>query len=235
MNRPLSISAAATFMVVAAIALAVPSAATMPIAFLPDQAERARFQVVAIVFNCLDETWYDVLGSDQVYSVFTSPDGPAVVTRIHRGVDTGDSRSYRPEESCIHPVAEGAQPGNWECVDEGAQAPLAFTVHMFASDADPPPHPFPEECLAATAAEECEDELIGRATHSFTAEQLLEAMPHQGRIYEYTVTLGGPCGHLEAAEECSPGWFQPTGPHYALTYRLVRVQDQEPLSSSPTP
>jgi hypothetical protein len=227
MIPPLFTSAAATTIFLVAFALAVPSASAQPSELRPDQTARARFQVVAINFNCVDETWYDLLGADEVYTVFTSPNGPVVVTRIHDGVDTGDTRSYGPRENCILPIEDEAQSGNWHCSDEGATAPFSFTVTLFENDGDPPALPFPNDCLApAEATRQCEDDLIGRATLSFTAEQLLEAMPYVGRIYEYTITLGGPCGHRERRDPCSPGWFQPSGPEYALTYRLVRLRDQ---------
>ena len=226
MNSPL-FSAAAIFL--AALALAVPPASAQPTELPLDETARARFRVVAINFNCLDETWYDVLGSDEVYTVFTSPMGPLVVTHVHDRVDTGDTRSYEPEESCILPVTDGARSNNWQCSDEGAAAPFLFNVALFENDAGPPSLPFPEDCLVpGAAAKSCEDDLIGRATLSFTAELLLEKMPQVGRIYEYTITLGGPCGHREARDPCSPGWLEPSGPQYALTYRLVRLRDREP-------
>lgn len=73
------------------------------------------------------------------------------------------------------------------------------------------------------------DELIGKATVVYTAEDLAASLPFVGDFSEETVTLGD-CFDEDTCVE-SPGL--PTGPEYTFSWRVTRLPDKR-VFSGPT-
>jgi len=199
-----------------------------------------RFVLNALRFRAVDESGIDSPGSDEVFAVWQAPGDPMAASVEFTDVDAGETRTFAPRQSCITPIqatrnlgdasssllmaAEGDQ---WACRVVGRSAPIDFTVWLFEHDEDwwldncfSPPSPTPEEC---------EDDLIGEKSITLTIADLLAVLPHVGNMYEETITLGGPCGHVEPTEVCGYSDLFPTGPEYTLTYRITRAADADPV------
>ena len=63
------------------------------------------FKIEAVNFKCLDETGYDWLGSDEI-RVGINSSFANIISREFGDVDTNETRSFKPEESCILPIGE---------------------------------------------------------------------------------------------------------------------------------
>jgi len=176
--------------------------------------------------------------------------GAPWVSKAFEDVDNGESRSFAPGESCILPFDGQSIDGvfvapqeTWTCSEAGTPGPISFTVVMAEEDSG-----FFHDCLSGQAPPilECaadfhrpydlpdwNDDLIGRHTVEFTAEELAFAMPNVGDYIEPVITLG-PC-HDERAGEgaCTTGTAIPDPAEYTFTYRITRVpvQLQAPVLS----
>lgn len=184
----------------------------------PDRPGRteARFQVIPIKLHANNETGPDRPGSDEIYVIFRDAQtNSGVRTPIFRGFDTGEDQNFAQAQACVTPIGrtlagpDGA-PQAWECREGGVRGPLSFSVEIYEDDGDtppgrpsyysigecpqpqgPPPHPT------------CEDDLVGRATITFSLERLLAELPRPGAERTYNRALGG----------------------YAFEYRVVRLDD----------
>ena len=198
-----------------------------------------RFVLNAVRFRAVDETGIDWPGSDEVFAVWQAPGDPMAASVEFTNVDAGDTRTFAPRQSCITPIevtrnldggssplmaAEGDQ---WACRVVGRPAPIDFTVWLFEHDED---WWTPVTFSALTPTPEgCEDDLIGEKSITLTIADLLAVLPHVGNTYEETITLGGPCGHVEPTEVCGYSDIFPTGPEYTFTYRITRAKDADPV------
>jgi hypothetical protein len=100
----------------------------------------------------------------------------------------------------------------------GAPGPFGFEVTMVEVDLDlfgfsVPPH-----------VDSGPNDLIGRRTVSFTAEELVAAMPAVGDTVEETITLG-PCFEPSG---CVTSPLLPEPAEYTFTWRLTRLPDTFP-------
>jgi hypothetical protein len=209
------------------IAFAAPGVTAQPLGGPPGGALRKpQFVAEAVRFRCVDESGYDSPGSDEIYAVFW--DGSPVleaVSPVYEDVDTGETRDFKPADSCITPLHA--------CATGAIAGTLHFQVAFFERD-----YVWPEFCYGnLPGAHEwldrglcSDDDLVGRTTVSFTSEELVTALPHVGDSTERTVTLGSCRGHPPPESGlCACGWPAPCGPEYTLTYRIVRRADQEPV------
>ena len=189
--------------------------------------EVTNYKIEAVNFKCLDETGYDWLGSDEI-RIGINSSFANIISREFGDVDTNETRSFNPEESCILPIGEKsgdvlgsllAPDIRWSCGTSGVPGPFSFEVTMAEVDIDffgfqqPPP------------VDGGANDLIGRMTVSFTAEELPVAMPAVGDTVEETITLG-PC---VAPRVCPDGFFfEPEPAEYTFTWRLTRLPDTVP-------
>jgi len=185
------------------------------------------FKVEAVGFKALDETGYDWLGSDEIRVGFVTP-FEDITSREFGDVDSGDSRTFNADESCIIPVGEatGRQlgrlvgpPSNWFCADLGRPGPLTSEVVMAEQDVDLFGFENPPTVLGPA------DDLIGRKTLTFTPEELLAAMPTVGSTVEENVLLGPCVAPLVCPDRF---FFEPSPAEYRVTLRLTRMPDSLP-------
>jgi hypothetical protein len=198
-----------------------------------------KFKVEALGFKCLDETGYDSPWwapwiSDEIRVGIDGPTG-TTVSRVFDDVDTGEERSFGPTQSCILPIEGGAPfppppdgpDRQWQCDGLGMPGPLSFTVVMAEEDSG-----FFHDCLSTfppgcnfenpVTVPDFNDDLIGHRTVSFTAEELVVAMPAVGDTFEETITLG-PC--VEPFVCPDRFFFEPEPAEYTFTWRLTRMPD----------
>ena len=64
-----------------------------------------QFMADAVRFKAIDESGYDWYLSDDIYAVFSdlNPNVSDLVTQVFKGVDTGETRNFGPQERCIAP------------------------------------------------------------------------------------------------------------------------------------
>lgn len=216
-----------------------------------------RYKVEALRFKALDETWYDSPWfapwiSDEVMVILRDPARKVMsVSRIFEDVDTNETRTFGPRENCILPISNVQndwlwKPGeSWSCAGAGVAGPFYFIVEMYEADSDTWNDiyncfvelgcPFgiaigyPESSHTFTKG----DELIGKRSLTFSAEELAAALPYVGDYVEETITLG-PCFDERGCVE-SPGL--PTGPEYTFSYRVTRLPNKrvvdQPLPPHP--
>lgn len=175
-----------------------------------------RYKVEALRFKALDETWYDSPWfapwiSDEVKLILRDPERRVMsISRIFEDVDSGEHRSFSSRENCILPVRNAsndrlvAPAEAWSCSEAGVPGPFHFTVEMYEADTDAWSDLY--DCLinlgcgfSVTLGYDSDsddytvgDELIGKATVVYTAEDLSASLPYVGDYAEETVTLG-PC------------------------------------------
>jgi hypothetical protein len=191
-----------------------------------------QFTAEAASFRAIDESGWDRAGSDEVYAVFSDGTPDDLVTSTYGDVDTGETRTFGPQERCIMPRSR---------CDHGVSEILHFDVAFFEEDRGLlPGSTFCHGILPGTHAElrggKCEpyDDLIGRGSVLSSREELLAALPRVGDSVERKLLLGGPCGYQPDQPLCGTGLFTPTGPEYELTYRIRRLPDVElPLNVKP--
>lgn len=205
-----------------------------------------RYKIEALRFKALDETWYDSPWfapwiSDEVMVILRDPAREVMsVSRVFEDVDTNETRTFGPQENCILPISNVQndwlwKPGeSWSCSGAGVAGPFYFIAEMYEADSDTWNDiyncwvelgcgfelavGYPESSHTFTAG----DELIGKRSFTFSAEELSAALPYVGDYVEETVTLG-PCFDERGCVE-SPGL--PTGPEYTFTYRVTRLPDR---------
>lgn len=187
----------------------------------------ASFKVEAVGFKCLDETGFDWAGSDEIRVGFLTA-SEDITSREFGDVDSGESRAFGPNESCVLPVgdASGRQLGRlvapksiWSCASLDVPGPFNFTVVMGEVDVDLFGFEHPPTVLGGA------NDLIGRKTVSFAPEELIAAMPAVGSTFDENILLG-PC--VEPLV-CPEGFFfEPSPARYRLILRLTRMPDSFP-------
>jgi hypothetical protein len=194
-----------------------------------------QFVAEAVSFKAIDESGADWAGSDEVRAVFSdlNPNLFDLLTSKYEDVDTGETRSFGPDERCIAPRPK---------CDHGVSETLHFEVSFWEVDELPWPLSITEFCRGDALGLHhflrhgpCSgrDDLIGRGEVLMSREQLLAALPRVGDSVEHKLILGGPCGPSD--DICGTGWpFGYTGPEYELTYRIRRLDDvRRPLVIAP--
>jgi hypothetical protein len=186
-----------------------------------------QFMAEAVRFKAIDESGYDWSLSDEIYAVFSdlNPNVNDLITQVFKGVDTGETRNFGPEERCIAPRPT---------CDHGVSEILHFKFSLWERDDLPGPEFCPSPPLIAGICST--DDLIGIEEVFMSREQLLAALPSVGNSIEQKRILGGPCGYIPPGDVCGYGWLSPTGPEYEVTFRITRLPDVESrLVLSPTP
>jgi hypothetical protein len=169
---------------------------------------KPQYKVEAVRFHCNDETGYDEPWfapwiSDEVRVGIGTP-AATTISVVFTDVDSGETRGFAPEQSCIYPIDGQSRSGDgvftpsetWTCSSAGSPGPISFTVVMAEEDSG-----FWHDCISEfpTCAfyredqpPDPNDELIGRHTVEFTPEQLAFAMPNVGDLIEPVITLRKP-------------------------------------------
>lgn len=170
-------------------------------------APQPRFVVTAVQLYANDETGPDFPGSDEIYLVFGNPAlGLYGYSSIFGDFDTGETRNFAASQWCLAPISEPIYQQNgdligWQCQTEGIGGPFSFALQLYESDSSWTPH----ACLpdALPAGVQCQDDLVGSQTVSYSAGELLAAMPRIGDEVTESVRLGG----------------------YTFTWRVQRIAD----------
>ncbi len=182
------------------------------------------FQVEALGFTAIDESGVDVLGSDEIWAMWSSQ-GKVAATQVFDDVDTGESRSFHVYQSCIYPMAidvgiDGRNGDGWTCVDGGAPGPVEFEVEFYEDDVDTP---LPPSCFSLYPADkfgpECADDWLGTARHSMSTADLLAVLPTPGSTKTYRSVAHG----CDPDVICANGVF---GAVYEIEFRITRMADK---------
>jgi hypothetical protein len=154
-----------------------------------------RYIVTAERLYANNETGPDWPGSDEVYIVFGNR---ALDTFGHstkfEDFDTGETKSFPRGRWCLAPLFEpiyqnGGSLYGWQCQSGGIGGSFNFEVRLFESD-----HSWtPSACLPddLPPGVQCQDDLIGGRTISYSREELVAAMPNIGDHVIESVRLGG--------------------------------------------
>jgi hypothetical protein len=88
-----------------------------------------QFVAEAMSFKAIDESGVDWAGSDEVYAVFSdlNPNLRDPFTSTYGDVDTGETRTFGPDERCIAPRSK---------CDHGVSEILHFEVAFWEEDGD---------------------------------------------------------------------------------------------------
>jgi hypothetical protein len=183
--------------------------------------------VEAVSFHCNDEVSYDGPWiSDEVRVGIGTP---AIITisKVFGDVDSGETWSFAPDQSCIYPIMGAGGPGvfvapdaTWTCSPAGTPGPISFTIVMAEEDSGFFHRLSSEgQFTAPIELPDGNDDLIGRFTVEVTPEELATAMPNVGDTFDETITLG-PCFD-ERGCVTSPG--TPNDAEYTFTYRFTRL------------
>ena len=62
-----------------------------------------QFTAEAVSFRAIDESGWDAAGSDEVYAFFSDGSPNDLITATYEDVDTGETRTFGPQERCITP------------------------------------------------------------------------------------------------------------------------------------
>jgi hypothetical protein len=192
---------------------------------------KPQYKVEAVRFHCNDETgydepWFAPWTSDEVRVGISTPAATTIST-VFTDVDSGETRNFAPEQSCIYPIDGQSRSGEnvftpsetWTCSNVGSPGPISFTVVMAEEDSG-----FFHDCLSdfpgctfsRNDVPDPNDELIGRHTVEFTPEQLAFALPKVGDFIEPVITL-------RQIEGDVTGTGSPDRAEYMFTYRITRV------------
>jgi hypothetical protein len=193
---------------------------------------KPQYKVEAVRFHCNDETgydepWFAPWTSDEVRVGIGTP-AATTISVVFTDVDSGETRSFAPEQSCIYLIDGQSRSGDgvftpsetWTCSSAGSPGPISFTVVMAEEDSG-----FWHDCISEFPAcafyredqlPDPNDELIGRHTVEFTPEQLAFAMPNVGDFIEPVITLRKTEGDVT-------GTGSPDPAEYTFTYRITRV------------
>lgn len=166
-----------------------------------------RYIVTAERLYANDETGRDWPGSDEIYLVFANRAlNKAGYSTIFGDFDTGETRNFPAGRWCLAPLFEpvfgnGGSLYGWQCQTQGIGGPFSFDVALYESDsAWTPSACLPDDLPSGV---ECQDDLIGGRTISYSSEELLAAMPNVGDQVSESVRLGG----------------------YTFTWRVQRIAD----------
>ena len=170
-------------------------------------APQPRFVVTGVRLHADDETGADWLGSDEIYLVFGDPAQRKYGhTSIFGDFDTGETRNFPRDQWCLAPISEPIyrQNGNligWQCQTQGIGGPFSFALQLYESDSSWTP----SACLpdSLPSGVQCQDDLVGSRTVSYSREELIAAMPRIGDAVTRSARLGG----------------------YTFTWRVKRIAD----------
>lgn len=196
-----------------------------------DVLRRPRFIVEAVSFKAVNESGIDwPYSSDEVVAEFSDltsgRDGQHYYMRTHEfdQVDSGDTRQFPYNESCIVGVAAptSVHHNTWLCDPHGAQAPLTFRIELWDSDSALSELPFPGFCVSGITYGPDNDgvcygnQLFGH-TFTYTLSQVMPRINNSCRCFTETADL-----HADGRTE------------YQVTFRVTRVDDNgPPLTLSP--
>jgi hypothetical protein len=212
-----------------------------------------QYKVEAVEFHCndevgYDEPWFAPWISDEVRIGIGTPT-TTTISGVFTDVDSGETRSFAPEQSCIHPIAGQGPAGNgvfppsstWSCSARGAAGPISFTVVMVEEDSG-----FLHDCMGGFPFGGCSfysderpadpnDDVIGRRKLEFTPEQLAAAMPNVGDTLEETIKIGPEIGESGTEGHWNTSYIDPDPAEYTFTYRITRVAVGPLLSEGRAP
>ena len=203
-----------------------------------------RYTVEARGFLAVDESGYDRSGSDEVFGLYKEDRGALSVTSVYGDVDSGEFQRFGDEERCIVPQRVLSTNGTssivgpllwapsdtWQCDPRGVSGPINLEVTLYEDDDDHDPG---TEWDPYFIRDE-DDDLIGTAERSYTADQLASQLPQVGQFMTDRITLGGPCGQPEPGDECVKHPLSSSGPEYIFNVLIRRVEDG-PLEADPGP
>ena len=196
-----------------------------------------KYKVEALEFHCNDETgydepWYAPWTSDEVQVGIRAP-ATLMKSKVFGDVDSGESRSFAPDQSCILPIDRPIPSGHrvalfpndtWTCSNAGRSGPFSFTVVMAEEDSgfflD---FPWGGNFTSEDYLPGPDDDLIGLRVVEFTAAELAAAMPNVGDTFDETIKLGP---NIDASGNASGTDVQAgvAGPgEYTFTYRITRL------------
>jgi hypothetical protein len=189
-----------------------------------------RYIVTAVRFEAIDETGVDAAGSDEIATIFYTPDYK-VVTATYGDIDSDDDdgpQAYSRRENCIMPAVDGDFRYNhrWSCRNDGVPGPLAFSVAMY--EEDPRSYVYGRFCfdigftdILGVDDDICQDdemhELIGRSVVNVPFD-VLNALA-VGRKVERTIEIAFGC------DQTTSGTCGANDPIYHFTYAVTRVPD----------
>ena len=169
--------------------------------------QQPRFKVEAVRFRAIDESGYDWPFSDEIIVVIHVPDyNVQIASKVFGDVDTGESRSFAPNQSCILPIAgqkagefndfRADQGQTWACSASGVPGPIPlFTVEMYEKDdgllGDCINGLFDFGCVFSTGPVDSSDDLIGHRRYVWypTLEELVAVLPNVGDSFEESIRL----------------------------------------------
>jgi hypothetical protein len=184
-----------------------------------------RFIVEAVSFHALNESGRDIpYASDEVIAIFNDltvdHNGEHYWMRTHEfdQVDSGDTRQFAYNESCIVGVAEAPPTHHlhWLCDPHGAQAPLTFRIELFEADSVLRDLPLPGFCVTgftygSTSDDVCHGNSLFDHTFTYRLSDLLPRLNNACRCF------------TETAE-----WHADSHTAYQVTFRVSRVDEQGP-------
>jgi hypothetical protein len=191
-------------------------------------------------FTAIDESGYDLSGSDEIFGIFRSNRGDAVRTSTYGDVDTGEFRRIASGERCLAPqhlLSDTPRiPGwlwapynTWDCPpsEGGVPGPINLILELLEDDA---------YCGAALGCSnpyvpqviDPADDRIQRILLSYSRGRLESRLRHSGDLLADKFTFGGAC---EDPPGCVSHPASATGPEYKLTINIRRVND--PLETAP--
>jgi hypothetical protein len=193
-------------------------------------------------FTAIDESGYDLTGSDEIFGIFRSNRGDRVRTSTYGDVDTGEFRRIGDGERCLAPQhllssVGSPVPGwlwapyeSWDCRPSagGVPGPINLILELWEDD------PYCGAALGcsnpyAPAVIDPADDLIQRILLSYSRGRLESQLRHSGELLVDKFTFGGACGSPEPGCVTNPA--SATGPEYKLTINIRRVND--PLEHAP--
>lgn len=189
-----------------------------------------RFIVEAVSFTALDESGRDIpLTSDEVIAEFA--DGVdfngarhTMMTHEFGDVDTGETRQFPYDESCIVSIPEPTpvHHNTWLCDPHGVAAPLNFRIKLM--DGDPPD--FGGFCVGGPGT-----------TYGPGSEDLCNADTLMDHAFTYQLSQIMP--RIANACRCfteTADWRADSLTHYQIVFRITRVDTVGgPLTVSPNP
>ncbi len=163
-----------------------------------------QFVVHAVSFKAIDETGWDVLGSDEVHAVFADFNPiEERATSEYDHVNAGETIAFIADDQCISPLPDCSR----------GRERVRFAVALWESDIEFPSIVDLEEPDLIGAHDVYEsgidpgDDLIGRVQVAFSRNQLLGTLPNVGDTVERQVQPTGGAGS------------------YRFNYRITRLPD----------
>jgi hypothetical protein len=200
-----------------------------------------RYTVEVVGFRALDESGYDWSGSDEVFGLFSATGGYSVRTVKQGDVDTGNGRVFGREERCLtrqRVLAGGPDRGwlmapdgtRWDCDPRGAPAPIGLLLELLEDDDCNPYFP---SCFNSYSPQfrDPADDLIGRATPTYSPSELASRLPHVGDAWRHRSPSAGRADTSPPGHVCGTSWFSSTGPEYRLFIIIRRVDDARPVAT----